>query len=145
METERLAVVTGPAELGLPEAEEAETQRLPRVAEADLPTERYAKQRSGRRAVVRLPAVVIVRNRRVDFTIDNISSSGARLAGPLTLELGQRIEVSFVVDARAVVLAAEIVRVHTPDLVSDQIAVRFIDPPASTVARIDMFVAAVLG
>jgi hypothetical protein len=144
MQTERLAVVCVGAEL-LPEADEPETQRLPRIHDVDLPTERYAKQRSGRRAVVQLPAVVVVRNRCVDFVIDNISSSGARLAGPLTLELGQHIEMSFVLDTTTVVLAAEIVRVHTTDLVTDQIAVRFVEPSAETVTQIDIFVAALLG
>ena len=76
--------------------------------------------------------------------IDNLSSTGASLAGALALELGQRIEMSFVLDATPIEVTAEIVRVHTPDLFTDQIAVRFIDPPEPTVVRLEAFVAALL-
>jgi hypothetical protein len=141
--TDRLDVVK-PAEAEVPEAEEAKTQPLARVPEVDAATERYAKKRSGRRAVVQLAAEVVARNRRVPFVIDNLSSSGARLAGALALGLGQRIEMSFRLEGTAIALSAEIVRVDTPDLMTDQIAVRFVDPPAASVARIEAFVAALL-
>ncbi|HSN26593.1 MAG TPA: PilZ domain-containing protein [Kofleriaceae bacterium] len=143
--TERLDVVSIPAEAEPRDAEEVATQPLLRIPDLDTPTERYEKKRSGRRAVVQLPAVVVAGSRRVTFVIDNLSSSGARLAGALALELGQRIAMSFVVDGVTLELAAEIVRVHTPDLLTDQIAVRFVDPPAPTVSRIEAFVAARLG
>jgi len=142
--TDRLDVVKPLGDPEVSDAEEAQTQPLARVSEVDAATERYAKKRSSRRAVVHVPAVVIVRNRRVAFVIDNLSSTGARLAGALALELGQRIEMSFVLDATPIEVSAEIVRVHTPDLLTDQIAVRFIDPPEPTVVRIEAFVAALL-
>ncbi len=143
--TERLDVVSIPADVEPREPEDAATQPLLRIPDLDTPTERYEKKRSGRRVVVQVPAVVVAGARRVTFQIDNLSSSGARLAGALALELGQRIEMSFVLEGVTIGLAAEIVRVHTPDLLTDQIAVRFLDPPAATVSRIEAFVAARLG
>lgn len=139
--TERLDVVTVPADVDPREPEDVATQPLLRIPDLDTPTERYDKKRSGRRVVVQLPATVIAGSRRVTFVIDNLSSSGARLAGALALELGHRIEITFVIDETTIELVAEIVRVHTPDLLTDQIAVRFVDPPAATVARIEAFVA----
>lgn len=62
------------------------------------------------------------------FTIENISVSGAKLEGPLSLKKGERITILFEAAGHSVRLAAEVMRVETPDLMTDQIAARFIDP-----------------
>lgn len=138
MATERIALV--PPE---PEVEDAATQRLLRLPELDVPTMRYdANRRSSTRAVVQLPAAVEAGRRRVAFTIESLSASGARLSGSLPLILGERLVISFALDATPVVVIAEVVRIHTDDLLTDQIAVRFVEPSAIAVARIEAFVTA---
>ncbi|CAN5907791.1 hypothetical protein BH11MYX3_BH11MYX3_26760 [soil metagenome] len=64
----------------------------------------------------------------VRFTIENISITGAKLEGELTLAKGERISILFTAVGHSVRIAAEVVRVETADLMSDQIAARFIDP-----------------
>ncbi len=91
-------------------APEFELPRAPRV-----PTSIVATVTAGKRAGVR-------------FTIENISTTGAKLEGELTLAMGERISILFTADGQSVQLAAEVVRVETHDLMSDQIAARFIDP-----------------
>ena len=139
--TDRLEVVGPTADAA---SDDAATQPLLRVPDLEAPTERYDKKRRGQRVMVHLPATVTASSGRATFVIDNLSSSGARLTGPLALKLGQRIAISFVLEATTFDVTAEIVRVHTPDLVTDQIAVQFIEPPAATVLRIEAFVAAML-
>lgn len=141
MATQRLALA--PPE---PEVEEPATQRMVRLPELDVPTTRYdANRRSSRRVAVQLAAAVEAGKRRVAFTIENLSVGGARLSGSLPLIRGERLVISFVLDAMPVVVIAEVVRVHTEDLLTDQIAVSFVEPSAVAVARIEAFISSLLG
>lgn len=141
--TERLSVVATPP---APEVEEPATQRFVRLPELDVPTTRYeGNRRSTRRAAVELPAVVEAGRRRVAFIIDNLSVTGAKLQGSLTLVMGDRIVISFELGQTPIVVRAEVVRVHTEDLLTDQIAVRFVAPSEEPVSCIDAFITALLG
>jgi hypothetical protein len=80
-------------------------------------------------------AVVWFGSRAAQFTIDNLSLGGARLVGSMALRLGQHIDIEFNLDSGPVKVTGEVVRVDTPDLIEDQIAVRFLDlQPAVRVA-----------
>jgi hypothetical protein len=71
----------------------------------------------------------------VRFVIENISITGAKLEGPLTIAKGEKIRVLFEAEGHSVQVDAEVVRVDTADLMTDQIAARFIDPsPESRLA-----------
>jgi hypothetical protein len=74
-------------------------------------------------------AVVWFGSRAAPFTIDNLSLGGARLIGSMALRLGQHVDIELELDTGPVKVTCEVVRVDTPDLLEDQIAVRFIDPP----------------
>lgn len=73
-------------------------------------------------------ATVTAGKRSVPFTIENISVSGAKLEGPLSLKKGEHIIILFEAEGHSVRLTAEVMRVESPDLMTDQIAARFIDP-----------------
>lgn len=75
-------------------------------------------------------------SRRAPFTIDNLSVTGARLIGGIALRKGQQIDIELELDTGAVKVTGEVVRVDTPDLMEDQIAVRFLDPPQDARAAI---------
>lgn len=64
----------------------------------------------------------------VPFTIHNLSVTGAKLEGPLALARGERIRVVFECEGERVELVAEVVRVDSEDLMTDQIAARFSSP-----------------
>lgn len=81
-------------------------------------------------------ATVTKGNRQVPFVIDNLSLGGARLVGELALQKGQKIEITLELDSGTVNVTGEVVRVDTPDLMTDQIAVRFLDPTAEAKAAI---------
>jgi hypothetical protein len=66
-------------------------------------------------------------SRAAPFTIDNLSLGGARLVGSMVLRLGQHIDIEFNLDSGPVKVTGEVVRVDTPDLIEDQIAVRFLE------------------
>jgi c-di-GMP-binding flagellar brake protein YcgR len=88
----------------------------------------FTSVRAQRVATAIVATVSAGKRAAVRFTILNISVTGAKLEGPLALKLHQRISIRFQSDATCVELEAEVVRVDTPDLMVDQIAVRFIDP-----------------
>ena len=79
------------------------------------------------RVLTNTRAYVVSGSRHTKFTIDNLSVGGARLIGTLALRLGQRVHLVLDLDVGLVELDAEVVRVDTPDLLEDQIAVRFVD------------------
>ena len=85
-------------------------------------------RRRAPRADIALTAMVLARhNDGIAFTIDSISTSGARLAGPLTLDVGERVQIMFEIDGRPVDVHAEVVRREPRDITMDNIAVRFTD------------------
>jgi hypothetical protein len=75
-------------------------------------------------------------SRRAPFTIDNLSVSGARLIGGIALRKGQQIDIELELETGPVKVTGEVVRVDTPDLMEDQIAVRFLDPAPEARAAI---------
>lgn len=81
-------------------------------------------------------ATVTKGTKQVPFTIDNLSLGGARLIGELALLKGQKIEITLELDSGSVTVLGEVVRVDTPDLMTDQIAVRFVDPTPEAKAAI---------
>ena len=80
----------------------------------------------------------------VRFRIENISITGAKLEGPLTIGKGERIGILFEAEGTSVQLTAEVVRVDSPDLMTDQIAARFIDPSPEAQAAIETLVNKIL-
>jgi hypothetical protein len=88
-----------------------------------------------------LKAVVTAGPKRsVPFTIDNMSVTGARLTGELTLAKGQTLSVTFTASGKSVTIEVEVVRVDTADLLTDQVAVRFIKVPDDAKDAIEEFV-----
>ena len=81
-------------------------------------------------------ATVTKGNKKLPFTIDNLSLGGARLIGELALQKGQKIDITLELDSGMVDVVGEVVRVDTPDLMTDQIAVRFLDPTPEAKAAI---------
>jgi hypothetical protein len=81
-------------------------------------------------------ATVTKGNKQVPFVIDNLSLGGARLIGELALQKGQKIQITLELDSGTVNVTGEVVRVDTPDLMTDQIAVRFLDPTDEAKAAI---------
>lgn len=71
-------------------------------------------------------AMVLARhNSGVAFTIENISLGGARLTGPLTLEVGESIRLLFELEGHPIDVEGEVVRVDRQDIVTDRVAVAF--------------------
>jgi hypothetical protein len=104
------------------------------------PTSVLAEKRVAARSDVALEVSVLSGRRRVSFTVDNISTSGARLRGPLPLARGQRIRMVIGGESGAA-LEAEVVRVHTGDLLTDQVAVRFLSLTPEAEAHVHALVA----
>jgi hypothetical protein len=80
----------------------------------------------------------------VRFRIENISITGAKLEGPLTLSKGETIGILFEAEGHSVQLMAEVVRVDSPDLMTDQIAARFVDPSPEAQKAIEALVNKIL-
>jgi hypothetical protein len=104
------------------------------------PTAVLTEKRIEPRIETTLSATVISGKRHVEFTIDNLSASGARLIGPLPLGVGDRIRLMLGFERGKLETIAEVVRVHSADLLTDQVAVRFIDLPTETEAAIRVLV-----
>lgn len=98
------------------------------MSRSGTPTLPIVEKRTAKRVDTLLPITAIVGGRRYAFKIENVSTTGARLRGPLTLTEGQRIDLVLELDDQSPIdVVAEVVRVHTDDLVNDTAAVRFID------------------
>lgn len=103
-----------------------------------------AGERAHPRILTNMRAYVVVGSRQSPFTIDNISVGGARIIGTLALRLRQRVQLVLQLDTGLVNVEAEVVRIDTPDLLADQVAVRFLDPPPDAREAIREVVARVL-
>lgn len=66
-------------------------------------------------------------NRGATFSIENISVGGCSLVGPITLSVGDRVQILFEVDGSPIDVSAEVVRADHLDIVNDRIAVKFLD------------------
>src|SRR5215469_8461630 len=69
-------------------------------------------------------ALVLARhNDGIEVAIEDVSIGGAKLSGPVTLDVGERIQIVFTTNARPV--TAEVVRVESRDMTNDCAVVRF--------------------
>lgn len=66
-------------------------------------------------------------NDGIAFQIESISIGGARLAGPLTLEADEAVQVLFEIDGRPLDVRAEVIRVVARSFGRDVVLVRFVD------------------
>lgn len=81
------------------------------------------------RIVKSIEATVAIGKRApVPFTIENISITGAKMQGAMTLKLKDRITIVFFDDTERIEVQADVVRVDTADLLNDEIAVQFVAP-----------------
>ncbi len=89
------------------------------------------------RVVKSIEATVAMGKRApVAFTIENISVTGAKMQGPLTLKLKDRITIVFFAERERIEVQADVVRVDTADLLNDEIAVQFVSPGDEVTAKI---------
>lgn len=96
----------------------------------------YSPKRATR-IIKTIDATVAVGKRAaVAFTIENISVTGAKMQGPLTLRLKDRVTISFVAEQERIEVQADVVRVDTADLMNDEIAVHFVAPTEEITAKI---------
>jgi hypothetical protein len=69
-------------------------------------------------------ALVLARhNDGIEVAVEDVSIGGATLTGPFTLDIGERIQIFFHVDAHPV--TAEVVRVESRNMTTDCAVVRF--------------------
>jgi len=139
--TDRLALVNT--------ADAADTdpapERFVRRLDVDAPTDRYEPGgRPAKAVATRLDAYIKVGTRHERVVIDRLSTRGARFTGTLTLSPGQQVELGLTLDAATIAVRSEVVRVHALDLLTDEIAVHFVEAPERAVSRIEAFVAAQL-
>lgn len=80
--------------------------------------------------------VAIGKRAAVSFTIENISVTGAKMQGAMTLKLKDRISIVFFDEMGRIEVQADVVRVDTADLMNDEIAVQFVAPSDEVTARI---------
>jgi hypothetical protein len=89
------------------------------------------------RIVKSIEATVAIGKRApVAFTIENISITGAKMQGAMTLKLKDRITIVFFDDKERIEVQADVVRVDTADLLNDEIAVQFVTPSDEVTSKI---------
>lgn len=80
------------------------------------------RTRSGREGGA--TALVLARhNDGIEVEVEDVSIGGAKLTGPFTLDVGERIQIVFHSNAHPV--TAEVVRVESRDMTTDCAVVRF--------------------
>ncbi len=109
------------------------------------PTAVLEERRAAPRVATTLAATVTAGKRTIDFTVENLSVTGARLVGQMPMTVGQRLRVTFSLDGVSVDVHADVVRVQSPNLLTDRAAVRFVDVCARSRAAIAALVASGLG
>lgn len=105
-----------------------------------MATDKPDERRRAPRVDTSIKATVTSGKRTVPFVIDSLSTSGARLVGALALAMKEKISILFQAEDQRIDVAAEVVRVDTADLMTDQIAVRFIDPSPEVAAALRILV-----
>lgn len=103
-------------------------------------TERIVEQPGARRNEASLSAMVTAGKRRVSFKINELSATGARLVGPLPLAEGDGLTVTLTLGDDSIDVIAEVVRVHTTDLLTDEVAVQFLALQPEGAAALDALV-----
>ena len=85
------------------------------------------ERRATPRIATGMNAFILARhNDGIAFVIECLSLGGARLTGPLTLDVGELVHIMFEIDDRPLHIAGEVVRVESLNIVTDRIAVRFV-------------------
>lgn len=71
------------------------------------------------------------------FQIDRLTTAGARLTGPVTLEAEERIQILFEIAGRPHDVMAEVISVEHETLLTDRAVVRFVnlDAPSRDAIR----------
>ena len=105
-----------------------------------MTTDKPDERRRAPRVDTSIKATVTSGKLTVPFVIDSLSTSGARLIGHLALAMNQKVGVVFEAHDHRIEVSAEVVRVDTADLMTDQIAVRFIDLSTETQAVLRIMV-----
>ena len=99
------------------------------------------ERRATPRADVCMLATVLVRfNDAVALTIENISTGGAHLVGPLAVDLGERVQILFEVDGHPIEVAGEVIRTEMRDMITDRVSVKFVDVDDETTELLRQFV-----
>jgi c-di-GMP-binding flagellar brake protein YcgR len=99
-----------------------------------------SERRTDARVNVLAVAWVRVRhNEPVKVSLYNVSTSGACLVGPITLAVGERIDVLIEVDS-PIDLRSEVVRAESIDMTTDRVAVRFLDVGDESVQQLRAFI-----
>lgn len=96
------------------------------------PEEDPERRRDPRAGDLVIQATVLARhNPGVTFSIENISVGGCSMVGPITLFVGDRVQILFEVDGSPIDVSAEVIRAEHLDILNDRIAVKFVDvqPP----------------
>lgn len=109
------------------------------------PTAVLEERRAAPRVATSLAATITAGRRKIELTVENLSVTGARLVGPMPMTVGQRLRVTFVLDGVSVDVLADVVRVQSPNLLTDRAAVRFVDVCPRSRAAIAALVANALG
>lgn len=64
--------------------------------------------------------------------IESISTGGALLVGPLTLDRGEQVQILFEIDDHPIDVVGEVVRSENHDVMTDRVAIKFINMNAET-------------
>lgn len=97
---------------------------------SDKPDRRREVRSEGAKVAV---ATVLARhNSGVPFVIESLSAGGARLAGPLALQVNERIHILFELDGHPIEVLADVVRVQRDNLLTDRVAVTFVEVTPAT-------------
>lgn len=79
-------------------------------------------------ALTSITATVKARHSTVaQFELDRLTTSGARLSGPVTVDAGERLEILFEISGRPYEATAEVISVEHETLLIDRVVVRFVD------------------
>ena len=102
-------------------------------------------RRTAPRVELSATAVVLARhNDGVPFVIESLSTSGARLVGPLTLDRGERVAVLFEAGGHPIDVRGEVVRVERQTISQDRVAIRFVDLEGESLEAIRRLVSEIL-
>lgn len=91
------------------------------------------ERRAHPRADVSTTAIVLARhNAGVELVIDSISVGGARLVGEIAVVVGEYVQILFESDGHPIDVRGEVVRAEKVDMVTDHVALRFVDTSDET-------------
>jgi len=100
-----------------------------------------SERRQHPRVAITSSAIVLARhNSGVAFSIESISVGGARLVGPLTLEVGETVQILFELEGTPIDVEGQVARVDRQDIMTDRVAVAFKNLSAEARASIQQLV-----